>query len=360
MVIKKKKFSEDIKPGEKIIEVFCICDKRVQNDKKGKQYCKVSLGDRKGRVEGVLWPDCFESACGFEDGDFVNIEGLVSEYQGKTQVTIKKIDIVDDADIDISDFIYTRFKPEELDNMLQDLLRLIKGIENSQLKKLLGSFFKDQDFLKSFINSTAALQYHHAYSGGLLEHTLSVATISRFLASHYKNLDEDLVVAGAILHDIGKTIEYNTGSSFSLSDSGKLLGHITLGYEMVLEKILEINGFDPLLKDSLLHIIISHHGFEEYGSPKAPRMLEAFIVFHADYLDADIGGFDMLVKKSSVPKGWSNYSKQFNRSVLLNGKKQKSSSKKKSDSEEGIPKNSKNIIEKALDDKSSKSQDGLF
>ncbi len=153
-----------------------------------------------------------------------------------------------------------------------------------------------------------------------MEHTLSRVKICDFISSNYDNIDRDLLISGAILHDIGKVVEYATeksGALIKISDEGKLIGHITIGYGMVLNKIDSINDFPKDLKDRLLHIILSHHGHKEFGSPKRPKTLEAFIVYHVDHMDADIGGFNDIIENSSPSADWSDYLRNFERSVLL-------------------------------------------
>lgn len=216
--------------------------------------------------------------------------------------------------------------------MLKEIFGYIDSIKNSYLRKLLKIFFNDKSFVEQFCYSSAAVQYHHAYIGGLIEHTLSTVKLCNFIAENYKEIKavqkaythindfKDLIVAGAILHDIGKIEEYKaekSGAFIKTSDKGKLIGHITIGYGMVLEKISKIKDFPVQLKDRLLHIILSHHGHKEFGSPKRPKTIEAFIVYHADHLDADIGGFSSAMENNADGAEWSEYLKNFDRSVLL-------------------------------------------
>lgn len=349
MVINKKQFSKSLKSGDKVSDVFSIGKKNISINKKGQEYCRVELCDKEGYIDGILWPECLSRSQDFEEGDYVSIEGTVSEYNGRRQVTVNKVEPRKDEEIDQADFM--QFSKQEISKMLKELDSFIKKVKDGDLRKLLDVFFKDNSFSKKFARSTAALKYHHAYIGGLLEHTLSVTSICEYLAGHYRNVDRDLVITGAILHDIGKVEEYSTSKIFKLTDQGKMLGHITIGYGMVLENISRIDGFSGQTRDSLLHIILSHHGLQEYGSPKCPKTLESFLVFHADHLDADIGGYNMILDNDENTAGWSGYSKQFQRSVLL----------KKGDKKSKIPEGIKDSIEKALEkDKKEKNQDGLF
>jgi 3'-5' exoribonuclease len=200
---------------------------------------------------------------------------------------------------------------------MSDLKHFINSVKNIYLKKILEMFFEDDNFVTEFCNSTAAIQYHHASRGGLLEHTLSIVKICNWLAGHYKNLNRDLLVSGAIFHDVGKIREYELSIPIKFTDEGKLLGHITIGYGMVLEKILKIKGFPADLRDNLLHIILSHHGHKEFGSPRRPKTPEAFIVYHVDYMDAEIGGFNELLDENRGSAEWSEYLRNFERSLFL-------------------------------------------
>lgn len=185
------------------------------------------------------------------------------------------------------------------------------------MRELLGIFFNDKDFVDDFCTATAAVQYHHAYRGGLLEHTLFMTKICDFLAGLYENLNRDLLITGAILHDVGKVKEYKTEIITKVTDEGKLLGHITIGYGWVLEKIQKIDDFPEDLKNRLLHIILSHHGYKEFGSPKRPKILEAFVIYHIDHMDADVGGYNILLEENSGEEGWSAFAKNFDGSVML-------------------------------------------
>lgn len=349
MAINKRQFTSMLESGIEVDDIFLVGRKTIGTNRKDKsKYCKVDLVDREGSVEGVLWSECFEKTKDFRQGDFVRIKGMASEYNGKKQVIVKELCITDSHDVIPEEYIKSTKK--DIGNMLIELDTIIQSISNRYLAKLLRSFFDDKGFRERFSKSTAAMQYHHAYIGGLLEHTLSVTNICIGLAEHYRDLDRDLLVAGAMLHDIGKVEEYKTGTSFSLTDSGRLIGHITLGYGMARERISDIEGFPNDLKDSLLHIILSHHGFQEYGSPKCPKVLEAFIVFHVDFMDAEIGGYRMIEEGRGEESGWSGFSKQFQRSVLLK-KKEK----------DRIPPEIKEKVKKALEGKDDKKeQEGLF
>lgn len=316
MVIKKNQFVSDLKVGSKVSSVFMAAKKQIKRKKNGDEYCTVIFQDSKGNIDGVLWTETYSNAGGFTEGDFVLVEGEVKEYRGSRQLVVRSIKKVEDKEgLEYSDYIRTTKK--NIDEMLSELMKYTARVRNPYLKELIDLFFNDKDFVEDFKNSTAAVKYHHAFKGGLLEHTLSMTKVCDSLARIYNNLNYDLLMCGAVLHDIGKIREYKTVVNTEVTDEGKLLGHITIGYGMVLEKIKQIKGFPDDLANRLLHIVLSHHGYREFGSPKRPKILEAFVVFHVDYLDADIGGYNIIMDGNKSGADWSDYAKNFEGSVFL-------------------------------------------
>jgi 3'-5' exoribonuclease len=359
----KKQYIKDLRAGMPVDSIFVISRKTIKKTKSEQDYCLVCLQDKDGLIDGIMWPKAIINSDLFEEGDFVKINGIVSEYKGTRQIEISSIKKVDEGEkIEYSDFI--RATKKNINEMFSEMLSFIESIENKPLKKLLNLFFEDEKFSESFCNSTAAVQYHHAYKGGLLEHTLSVIKICDFLSKNYPSLNRDILLAGVILHDVGKIREYQfdekNNVTIKISDEGKLLGHITIGYGMVLEKISQIKGFSRDLKDRLLHIILSHHGAKEFGSPKRPKILEAFVVYHVDHMDADVGGFSIILEESGGRVEWSEFVKNFERSIFL----------KELDLQEGIGVNSDDTNHEEVEDiddinlirekKTDLSQDELF
>ena len=316
MEISKKQFISDLEVGVKADSIFIMANKQIRKKKDGKAYCAVTLQDREGSIEGVLWTEVYCSAGDFAEGDFVLVEGDVKEYKGGKQLVIGSIKKIENKEnINYSDYMKTSRK--NINEMFEGIKKYAARIKNPHLKKLLDLYFEDQKFVKDFKNAAAAVRYHHAFKGGLLEHTLAVTEICDAIYRVYRNLNYDLLISGAILHDIGKIREYRTVISTEVTDEGKLLGHITIGYGWVLEKIKEIDGFPGDLRDRLLHIMLSHHGHKEFGSPKRPKILEAFIVYHVDHMDADIGGYNIILEENKSGSNWSDYLKNFDRSVFL-------------------------------------------
>ncbi len=316
METSKKQFISDLEVGGKADSMFIVANKKIRKKKDGKAYCAVTLQDKAGSIEGVLWTEVYCNTEDFAEGDFVLVQGDIKEYKGCKQLVIGSIKKIENKEnIDYSDYIKTSVK--NINEMFERIKKYAEGVKNPYLRKLLGLFFEDKKFEDDFKNAAAAVRYHHAFKGGLLEHTLSVTEICDAIYRIYRNLNYDLLVSGAILHDIGKIKEYRTQVTTEVTDEGRLLGHITIGYGWVLEKIKKIEGFPKDLSDRLLHIILSHHGQKEFGSPKRPKIPEAFIVYHVDYMDADIGGYNIILEENKSGSSWSDYLKNFDRSVFL-------------------------------------------
>jgi 3'-5' exoribonuclease len=312
----KKQFISDLEAGARADSIFMVAKKQVRKKKNGDDYCAVTLQDKEGSIEGVLWTEIYRSAGNFTEGDLVSVEGDVKEYKGIKQLVINSIKKIENKeDLEYSDYIKTSRR--DIDEMFAGIKEYAARVKNPHLKKLVDSYFEDKEFVKDFKNAAAAVRYHHAFKGGLLEHTLAVTEICDAISRVYHNLNYDLLISGAILHDIGKIREYKTVATTEVTDKGKLLGHITIGYGWVLEKIKQINDFPQDLRDRLLHIILSHHGQKEFGSPKRPKILEAFIVYYIDHMDADIGGYNIILEENKSGRDWSDYVKNFERSVFL-------------------------------------------
>jgi 3'-5' exoribonuclease len=316
MDFKKSQYISDLNIGTRVSTIFVLAKKQAKKKQNGEDYCVVNFQDREGNIDGILWTETYKGSGDFDQGDFVFVEGEVKEYKSSRQLVVSSLKkIKDKKALRYSDYIKTTSK--NIDEMFSELIEYTSRIKNHYLGKLIDLFFNDKKFVENFKSSAAAVKYHHAFRGGLLEHTLSMTKVCDALARIYPNLSYDLLVCGAVLHDIGKIREYKTVVNTEVTDEGKLLGHITIGYGMVLEKIEQIKGFPDDLKNRLLHIILSHHGYREFGSPKRPKILEAFVVFHVDYLDADIGGYNIILDGNKSGADWSDYAKNFEGSVFL-------------------------------------------
>ncbi len=283
----------------------------------GEYFLKLLLGDVSGSVKGVMW-DAVQLNEPIQKGDVVFVRGEVSDYHGP-QVVVSELRKLDPEKVNRGFFQpVSERDPKE---MLVELKQIMAAeIKDPHLKLLLISFFNDSDFVRRFALAPAARTIHHNYVGGLLEHTLEVITLCREMVRLYPaQLQIDLLIAGAILHDVGKIEEYDPASlSFEFSDRGKLVGHISIGKEMLDQKINQIPNFPPRLKLELEHMILTHHGMREWGSPEVPKTIHAFTLFHADLVSARLNQFIKVMEKHSPGSGdWSEWDRFLDRSIYL-------------------------------------------
>ncbi len=283
----------------------------------GEYFLRMVLGDISGTVKGILWDTAMVKEP-LNKGDVVFVRGEVNDYHGP-QVVINDIKKLDAEMVNRSYFqAVSERDPQE---MMTELGKVItEEITEPFLKSLLGSFFGDPEFARRFSLAPAARTIHHNYVGGLLEHTLEVISICRLLVELYpRQLNKDLLFTGAILHDVGKLEEYDSSSlSFEFSDRGKLVGHISIGKEVLDQKIDLIKDFPPPLKLELEHMILAHHGLREWGSPEVPKTIHAFALFHADLVSGRLNQFIRVMDKHSPDSGyWSEWDRFLERSIYL-------------------------------------------
>lgn len=307
------RYLKDIRDGEQIIGHYLCKQKQNLKSRNGKPYISLKLQDKTGFVDGKIW-DINSDIDEFEENSFIKIDGVVSVYQGEYQISIRRLRLSLEGEYDPMDYIPCTDR--DIKGMIEKLNEYIDKVENIYLKKLLQDFFlSDAEFLDKFIHHSAAKSIHHSYMGGLLEHTLTVVSIAEFLSSKYNEANKDLVIAGAILHDIGKIKELSEFPLNDYTDSGQLLGHIFIGIEMVNEKIKKINDFPEGLELLLKHCILAHHGELEYGSPKRPKIIEAMIIHCADNSDAKIKLFEESIKVDHIQGEWVGYNRMLGRNI---------------------------------------------
>lgn len=313
------KLIKDFKAGDKITTFFVVCKKELRTKKgTGQAYLLLELGDSSGRINGTLWENIDRMTEEIKVGDPIKVQGTVVNYGEELVFNIERIRKTrEDDGVKRADFLPRSEK--DLDELLNRLRNRISQLKNPFLRRLLNLFFTDEDFLRRFISAPAGKLWHHNRVGGLLEHTLSVMDICDYVGRQYELVNHELLLAGAILHDIGKVIEYDSSSGFiEYSDEGRLLGHIAIGQRMVDEKISLIQGFPPELRKRLIHLILSHHGELEQGSPVVPMTLEAIVLYYADQLDSKADVFTRIIKGEREPgKRWSKYVKLIDRFVYL-------------------------------------------
>lgn len=307
----KKTFVNSIKAGQTLDDVFIARDKQLAYKKDGNPYLTLSLVDRSGGIKAVAWDNVETISKAFATGDHVRVKGNAVEYRGALQLVLQHLERIDPAEIDARDFIPATER--DIDQMLDRLIRISKTVENPHLSRLLAAFFEDKAFVGLFKSAPAAKRLHHAYLGGLLEHTLSIALLIQAIADHYSGIDKDLLLTGGILHDIGKVYEFSYETHIDYSDAGRLLNHIVIGVEMLEKKIAAINDFPKDLALVLKHMIVSHHGTRDFGSPEPPKTLEAIILYYLDELDAKVTGVRAFMEDEDPEAAWTSYHRVFER-----------------------------------------------
>ena len=308
----KEIYLKDIKQGDKIASTFLATEKNMAFSLKGAPYLNVRLKDKTGELDGKVWDNAIEFDRQFKKGDIIYIEGKAASYKNAIQISIVNIKKYAGEDIEPADYLPAA--KGNVANMFNEMLTYIEKIQTKPLQALLQAFFNDQKTAELFQRAPAAKGFHHIYLGGLLEHTLSVVRLLDKVADHYLNLDRDLLLAGGMLHDIGKIYEFNYESLIEYSDEGRLIGHIVMGVEMINKKIETIPDFPAPLALKMRHIILSHHGEFEFGSPKRPKTLEALVVHFIDDLDAKLNGFQSFISDSNNPDSdWTVYNRFFER-----------------------------------------------
>lgn len=315
----KSPYVSELQPNQVFTATFLVQSKEIRQKKTGEPYLSLQLCDRTGEVDAKMWDNVADIMETFERDDFVKIRGLLQIYQNRRQVTLHKLQRVAEADVDVSDYFPASDRsPAE---MFASLEAIVGGLQNPQLRELLTAIFADPDIAMRFRTAPAAKSVHHAYIGGLIEHVLSICELCRTVGPHYKNIDMDLLLAGAILHDIGKIYELTYDRSFGYSSEGQLLGHIVMALRIVDDKICQIDGFPPKLRTLLEHLILSHHGTLEFGSPKVPLFPEAMLLHHLDNLDSKMEAMRHAIQRDRLLEGcWTGYLPSLERTVLNKSK----------------------------------------
>jgi 3'-5' exoribonuclease len=310
----KSQYVNELRSGQAVKEKFVLTKKTVKDKRDGGYYAILEFSDRTGYIDGISWDS--NVLANISAGDFVFITGNVAEYSGRLQVVINSINKVADDDVDALDFL-PRYAGD-IEKVINDIREFRTRVKGPALRKLLDSFFDDNDFVKLLGLAPAAKKVHHAYLGGLAVHTLSVLRLLDSIMSAYSFLSADLLITAGILHDVGKIYEYTYKKRIDFSDRGRLLGHIVIGSEMVAARIEKIGDFPADLRLKILHMILSHHGEVEWGSPKLPLFPEALVLHFADNLDAKMEMMKQVVDKHrGGDKQWSNYHPYLEREIFL-------------------------------------------
>ncbi len=317
--MKKNAFVADLKEGERIDDLFLVKSAKLGETRAGKPYLVVTVMDRSGEISGPIWDnvEALQNIC--VAAEVIRLVGMVQSYREKPQLKIDTAYKVPQEDINPSLFYPTSTR--NLEEMADEVHVLIHSISNPFLKKILGLFFKKGELWERFQEAPAAKAIHHAYLGGLLEHSLSVARTGEFLAEHYTGVDRSLLIAGALLHDIGKLEELTmAGGLVDYTVRGRLKGHLVIGSEMIALAAGKIRDFPEELLEQLQHLILSHHGRQEFGSPTVPMTVEALILSFLDDLDAKMNITEQLRRKmAGTELSWTEYQRTLERYLYLGG-----------------------------------------
>lgn len=291
----KQQFIGVLAAGEAVDDVFFLRKVWLRVARSGREYLALSLSDNSGVVDGRAWgEEGQELGKWLSGGTYVRIEGVVTSFRGRLQVIVNQAAPIENAAVDPADFLPVSYR--DIDEMIGFLQYFITDVYDSDYRSLLESFFDDAGFLQQLRRAPGDVRTHHAYLGGLLEHTVSVATLCQHVTVQHPRINGDLLMTAALLHDIGKVREFEYVGAISHSREGRMIGHVLVGQRMIEEKINSLGGFPREKELQLMHVLISHHGELEWGAPKRPQNVEALVLHHIDNLDAKVKGFLEVVE----------------------------------------------------------------
>lgn len=311
----KNPYISDLHPDEMATGLFLVAAKDIRQKKSGDPFLSLILADKTGEIDAKMWDNVSEVMDTFERDCFVRVRGLPQIFQNKLQLTIHKLQPLADNEVELGDFFpASKRDPAE---MFAELLGHVEAMRNPHLQALLRAFLDDPEIARRYRLAPAAKSIHHAWLSGLIEHVLSLCALAKVTAKHYAGIDEDLLLTGVILHDIGKIYELSYERSFLYTTEGQLLGHIVMAMRMIDDKVRHLPGFPPKLLTLVQHLVASHHGTLEFGSPKVPSFPEALLLHHLDNLDSKMETMRGLIEKDVRIAGeWTGYSSALDRSVL--------------------------------------------
>jgi len=301
------RFVNEIKAGETIDDVYAVKDPVLRSTTRGDLYIAMYLCDRSGQLNGRMWQATESVYTSLPKPGFVHVRGRSEVYQNNLQIIINNISVVDASQVDLEDFLLRTEK--DIEQMFKEVRQIVGTVKNEQLKRLVNEFLSDSELMKKFCEAPGGIKLHHNYIGGLLEHTHNMLKVAEAILPLYPDVQRDLVLAGIFVHDMGKTEELAYDTTFSYTDSGQLIGHISKSFLMVNQKADSLkadgNAIDAEVMDSLCHIILSHHGEYEFGSPKLPATAEAFMVNYIDDLDAKISQVTQQIDSEIGDTNWT-------------------------------------------------------
>ena len=310
----KAAYVSDLTPDTTITSFFLVAEKELRSTREGKSYLRLELSDRSGSIEARAWDNVEGLAAAFDRDDIVKVQARVESYKTRVQLSVEKLRRAEPSEIDLAD--YFPHTAEDIEELYSRLRQYAAGIKNTWLNRLVSGVIEDPAIAPRLKRAPAAKAMHHAFVGGLLEHIVSLCDLCRLAAQHYVELDVDLLITGAILHDIGKLDELCYERAIHYTDDGQLLGHIIMGLEQVTQRMNAIEGFPPGYKTLIKHLLISHHGEYEFGSPKLPMFREALVLHYLDNLDSKMGAARAALRAGGGDAGWTAFSAALNRRLL--------------------------------------------
>jgi 3'-5' exoribonuclease len=310
----KANFVSDLNSEQSITTFFLVHEKEIRNTREGKSYLRLELGDRSGTIEARMWDQFELAAKGIARDDFVKVNARVEIYRNKPQLSLQQLRLAKPEEVDLADFLPQT--KENVEKLYAQLLEYAAAIANPWLKKLVTGIISDPRIAAKYKRAPAAKVMHHAYLGGLLEHVIGLCGLAKQIAAHYPELDVDLLLTAAILHDVGKLDELCFERAIGYTVEGQLLGHITMEFETVSKAMDAIEGFPANLKTVVQHLLISHHGQYEFGSPKLPMIREALAFHYMDDLDSKLAAVRAALAVDTGEPEWSAYSGALGRKFL--------------------------------------------
>ncbi len=311
----KSPFVNEIEVNQTVTACFLVHSKEIREKKTGEPYLSLLLGDKTGKIDAKMWDNVGDVLTAFERDSFVKVKGAVQLHLNRPQITVHKLRLLEDGEIDFADFFPATTR--NVDEMWSELRSIVSGVRSHHIRELLNLLLDDSDIAKRLRQAPAAKTIHHAFLGGLLEHVLSLANLCIATAPFYPFVDLDLLIAGAVLHDIGKIHELSYDRGFGYTAEGQLLGHMMIALRMIGDKIARLPDFPEPLRTLIEHIVISHHGHLEFGSPKLPLFPEAMLFHQLDELDSKMETMRHLIDSDRQTDGcFTTYSSSLERTVL--------------------------------------------
>jgi 3'-5' exoribonuclease len=315
-----RRYVKDLSSGDAIDEVYLVADKQLRANRNGNLYLQVDLRDRTGTINARMWNATEALFHSFDVNDYLRVRGKAQIFQNAMQLILSDLQVIDASRVEVQDFL--PHTPRDLDKLLARLRELLLGLANPHLRALAESFLMDDGFVRKFAAAPAGIKNHHAYVGGLLEHVVTLLEAADRIAPLYPQIDRDTLLTGVFLHDIGKIDELSYQKAFAYSDEGQLVGHLVIGVEYLSRQAAEAEKLtgEPFPTELLLrlkHMILSHHGSYEFGSPKLPMTLEAVALNLLDNLDAKIVSFNDQMRDDRDPtSAWTQYNPAIGRKLF--------------------------------------------